>query len=150
MVANDILTAVSLRVLIEPVVSTTLGTNVAIPGTVTVTPGSMASIYVDAMLLVGVGATLEIVVVTATTATTFTAAFAFAHANTDPVYGATFPTGQPNDILFTQAEMLGYLSDALQDFTLKTWPIYNIVQVSLFDRSESLFGSIGRYPGGES
>jgi hypothetical protein len=129
MIANDVLNAVSYRVLIEPVVNTTLGTVVPSAGSFTVSPPSMAGIYNGALLICGSGATQEVVTVTTVTTFTFTAVFAYPHAATDPLYGATFPTGQfGGDILFTQAEMLGYLSDALLDFTMKTWPIYNIVQ----------------------
>lgn len=124
-VANDILTFASIRALVEPVVNTTLGTVVS-PGINTVIPLSMAGIYQGAQLIVGTGADVEIVVVTSVTATTFTANFAFSHLSTDPVYAATFATGQPDNILFTQTEMLSYLSEAMDDFTLKTRPMYNI------------------------
>lgn len=121
LVANDVLTWVSQRVLIEPVVSTTLGTAV-VPGTATVTPGSMAGIFNGAMLIVG----NEVITASNVTATTLQATFSSSHSGADLLYGATFPTGQTVDPLFSQSEMLGYLEDAVQDFLLKTRPVYNI------------------------
>lgn len=127
MIANDVLNAVCYRALIEPVVNTTLGTAVVSPGDAIITPPTIANIYDGSLLIVGSGGTQEVVTAFNVTGTTFEAGFIFEHATTDPLYAATFPTGQPADVLFTQAEMLSYLSDALLDFTLKTWPVYNIV-----------------------
>lgn len=117
LIANDILDWVS-RVLIEPIVSTTLGTNVS-PGSNTVTPPSMQAIYTGALLIVGSGSSQEIVTVTATTSTTFTATFANSHLSAEALFAATFPSGQPAMFLFTQAEMLNYLVNAQQDYLLK-------------------------------
>lgn len=122
-IANDVLTDIS-YVLVEPVVSTKLGTVVA-AGTHTVTPASMASIYVGAMVIVGTGSAEEVVTVTAATGTTFTAVFAFAHAATDAVIGATFPVGQPDNPFFTQAEMLSYLTSAENNYLTEVPLIYN-------------------------
>ncbi|MBX3058264.1 MAG: hypothetical protein KF770_17515 [Anaerolineae bacterium] len=63
-------------------VNTTLGTNI-LPGTHTVTPASMANIYVGQQLVIG-GLT-EMVTVTAVTTTTFTAVFLNGHNNTATV-----------------------------------------------------------------
>lgn len=117
-VFNDVLSDVA-RVLISPVVSTTLGTAVT-PGSQTVTPGSMAGIYVGALLIVGAGATQEIVTVTAASTTTFTAVFLNSHASTDAVFGATFPEGQPLMPLYTQPEVLSYAVESQKDFLLRT------------------------------
>lgn len=67
-------------------VDTTLGSTIA-AGTRTVTPGSMANIYVGQQLRIGeVSAlTAETVVVTAVTSTTFTAVFANGHNSADTV-----------------------------------------------------------------
>ena len=130
--AETILEWVS-RVLIEQVVRTTLGTAV-VPGSRTVTPGSMAGIYVGAMLIVGSGATQEIVAVTAVgfssgnVPATFTATFANAHGATDSLVGATFPSGQPNFFLFTQSEMLTYLCQVQKDFLLRTFVLVSVTQ----------------------
>jgi len=125
---NDILQDVS-YVLVETVVNTTLGTSIP-AGSQTVTPGSMDGIYQGAILQVG-GASPEQVTVTAVTATTFTAVFANSHLNTDPLTGATFPSGQPNAPLFTQTEMIEYLSEVQNDFLLKVRPLYAISLVSV-------------------
>jgi hypothetical protein len=62
---------------------TTLGTAVAAPGTVTVTPASMSQIGVGVVSLIDYGNTnVETVTWTATTATTATAIFAHPHAAT--------------------------------------------------------------------
>lgn len=63
-------------------ISTTLGTVIA-AGTRTVTPGSMARIFVGQRLVIG--GTSESVIVTAITSTTFTAVFANAHGAADTV-----------------------------------------------------------------
>lgn len=65
-------------------VNTTLGTTI-LAGTRTVTPPSMANIFIGQKLIVG-GASTERVTVTATTATTFSAIFAFDHNTADTVY----------------------------------------------------------------
>src|ERR1700683_181112 len=113
-------------VLVEKIVSTTLGT--AIPaGAATVTPASMTAIYAGALLIVGVGASVEVVTVTSTTLTSLTAGFANAHLATDPVIGATFSSGQNTDApLFYQNEMILYLSEVQNDFLLKVRPIYAV------------------------
>lgn len=125
-VANDVLTDIS-YVLVEPVVQTTLGTLVAGPGVVTVTPGSMAAIYAGAQLIAGAGATQEVITVASVTPTTLTATFAFAHAGTDQLIGATFPVGEGNNPFFTQNEMLQYLSDAENDYLTACPVILNVI-----------------------
>lgn len=65
-------------------VNTTLGTAIA-AGTRTVTPASMANIYVGQKLRITEATVDELVVVTAVTSTTFTAVFARAHLATDAV-----------------------------------------------------------------
>lgn len=52
----------------------------ATPGVATITPGSMAAIYVGAKVLVSSAAGGEIVIVTAVTSTTFTASYGHVHA----------------------------------------------------------------------
>lgn len=122
---NDILMDVS-YVLVEPVVNTTASGAIS-SGSQIVTPASMEGIYVDAKLVIGTRSqsVQEVVTVTAVTATTFTAVFANAHSGTPEIKGATFPKGQSDHTLFTQSEMLTYLSEAQSDFLLKVRPIYN-------------------------
>jgi len=129
--AIEILLDVSLA-LVEDVVNTTLnpgGSSIS-PGIVTVTPGSMRGIYPNAILVADYAnpspLTEEAVTVTSTTATTFTATFANSHSNTASLVAATFPSGQAiGDPLFTQSEMLSYLSESQSDFGLKVQPVYN-------------------------
>ena len=128
-IINDILNWIENRVLCEHVVNTTLGTGFT-AGFQTITPPSMESIYNGAMLIAG-GANPEIINVQNVTATTFGALFANDHLGTDPLFGATFPRGQAAEPLFTQAEVLGYVADALEDLLLKTWALYNIIQTVL-------------------
>jgi hypothetical protein len=123
--AKDALEDVS-YVLIEPVVLTQLGTAVSAPGSQAVTPLNLFGIYVGALLIVDFGnANAEVITVTAVAAPTFTATFANTHLSTAPVEAPTFPTGQTDHPLFTQGEMLQYLSDTQNDFLLKTRMVYN-------------------------
>lgn len=129
MIADNILQHVSYS-LIEPYINTALGTGIG-AGVNTVTPTSVAGIYVGAQLIVG-GANPEVITVTAVTPTQITALFVNAHLNTDPLFGATFPSGETDHALFTQTEMLGYLADVQNEFLLKVRPVYfiNIVAVA--------------------
>lgn len=123
-IANDVANLIS-NVLVEPVVSTTLGTAVT-PGSQTVTPGSMNAIYAGAMLIVGSGGTQEVVTVTAVTPTTLTAFFANAHAGTEALLGATFPVGENNNYFFSQTEVLGHISDAQNVFLTRAPIVLNV------------------------
>lgn len=122
--ACDILSDVAYSLISQPTF-TQIGVSIT-PGVRTVPPLSMAGIYLGAQLVVGSGASLEVVTVTAVTTTTFTATFLNSHTAVDPVIGPTFPEGQPDHVLFTQNEMLQYLVDAQKDFLLKTRLIYSI------------------------
>lgn len=111
--------------LLEYVVNTTLGTTIT-AGIKTVAPPSMRGIYAGAMVIVGTGASIEVVTATSVTASTFTATFVNAHPSTDPVAGATFSSGQPTTPLWSQSEMLSYLADAQNDFLTAVRPVYAI------------------------
>jgi hypothetical protein len=124
---NDVLSDVSL-VLIEPLVNTTLNAPVN-PGVRTITPPSMNYIYVGALLIAG-GATPEVITVSSITATTFTTSFVNSHLGSDTLIGATFPSGQTDAPLFTQSEMIAYLTDVQNDFLLKTRILYGIATQS--------------------
>lgn len=119
--------------LVEDVVNTQVNPQSAFAaGTQTVTPGSMLAIYPGAQLVCGTGANVEVITVTSIGPTTFTAVFANAHAATDPLVGATFPSGQTDNIpLWTQAEMLRYLSGAQNAFLLAVEPIYATAQQAM-------------------
>lgn len=128
MIADNILQNVSYA-LIEPYVNTNLGTAIA-AGVRTVTPGSLTGMYLGAQLIVG-GINPEVVTISVISATQITATFANAHLGTDPLFGSTFPSGQPDHPLFTQAEMLAYLADVQNEFLLKVRPIYFINTVPI-------------------
>jgi hypothetical protein len=120
--------------LIEDVVNTQVnpGGAAITPGLNTVTPGSMLAIYAGAQLVCGAGTDIEVISVISVTASTFTADFANAHPANDPLVGATFPSGQNDSIpLFTQSEMLTYLTEAQNSFLLAVQPIYTIATQAL-------------------
>lgn len=66
-------------------VSTTIAVPISSGNSVTVTPLSMANIFVGMILGVDVGANLELVSVSAVTSSTFTASFAKSHAAATPI-----------------------------------------------------------------
>lgn len=96
-----------------------------VSGLNTVTPTSMDSIYAGALLVIG----SEVITIISTTAATFTANFLSPHLSTDLIYGATFPSGQPDHPNYTQAEMLGYLAEAQNVFLMRVRPIYAIQEI---------------------
>ena len=120
--ANDLLEEISLHLVI-PYLSTTLSVPVS-PGLHTVALGTilgnnaLPAVYVGAQVVVDSGANIEVVVVTAfnPTGNTITANFAKSHLANVPVTGATFPLQQTTDPIFTQSEMLEYLSRAQNEF----------------------------------
>jgi hypothetical protein len=89
--------------------------------------------YIGAQLRVGViGGNLEVVTITNTIPVgSFTATFVNSHAAGEPIFGATFPVRQTTDPLFTQAEMLAYLSTALNDFLTDCPLVYNIEDLTV-------------------
>jgi len=116
--AADLLMEVSLH-LSQPAVYTSLTNAVTAGAGVTATVPSTYAMYQGALLVVEVpgNASQEVVtVITVLSPTTFTANFANNHAAVAPVWGPTFPTQQPTDPIFTQAEMLTYLSRAQNEF----------------------------------
>jgi hypothetical protein len=131
--ANDILMDVS-YVLVSAVVNTTnIGTTID-GGTVNaVTVSSVVGMYPGAQIVVGANGsgTQEVVTIATVGPGGFTALFVNNHPVGEPIFGATFPEGQPDHILFTQAEMLAYLVEVENDFLLKTRCIYNNLQTPL-------------------
>jgi hypothetical protein len=126
----DLLAQVS-HALLEPVVSTTLGA-VVNAGTQTVPVGSVLGIYVGAQLIVNPGgANQEIINVQGVNASagTIQATFANSHAAGEVLYGPTFPSGQTDHPLWTQAEMLGYVQDVQNAFLLETRCLYGMTQI---------------------
>ena len=116
--AADILMEMSFH-LCQPAVYSALSSPVTAGAGVTATIASTYALYAGALLVVEApGSTLiEVVTVTSVTnATQFVATFANSHSAGAAVWGATFPTQQATDPLFTQAEMLQYLSRAQNEF----------------------------------
>ena len=74
--------------------------------------------YVGAMLVVGTPTSREIVVLSAVTVSppTFTAVFVNTHGIGEVVTAATFPLQAETDAVYSQQEMLGYLSRAQNEF----------------------------------
>jgi hypothetical protein len=131
LIANDILTDCS-YVLFEPVVNTSTPAAIAV-GSQTV-PVWDPSMYVGASVIVGnlPTNTVEVVTITATNpGTSFTATFANTHTAGEPIVGATFPVRQTTDPLFTQAEMIAYLSTATNDFMTDVPLVYNVASVTV-------------------
>ena len=127
LIVENLLEDVSYQ-LFEPVVNTTVPAPGFAAGAQTVLVWD-ASLYVGAYVIVGViGGDAEVVLVTATNpGTSFTATFLNAHVAGDPVIGATFPTQSvAGDPFFTQAEMLGYVSEAVNDFLLRVPLVYAV------------------------
>lgn len=123
---NDLLIEASLQ-LVEPICQTTLSAPVA-AGVASVAVGSTANIYAGAQLVVDSGTPREAITVISVGAGSITANFANAHNSGVILSGATFPTQYPTDPLYTQAEMLGYLSRAQNEFLSKVPVIYALFQ----------------------
>ena len=105
--------------LCQPFVYTALTAPVTAGSAVSATVVNTYAMYTGALVIVDLPGTAlqEVVTVTSVTdATHFVATFAHNHASGIAVWGATFPTQQGTDPLFTQAEMLSYLSRAQNEF----------------------------------
>jgi hypothetical protein len=126
--ANSVLTDISFT-LVEPVVNAQFSAPVTV-GQVVAVPTSMTGIYQGAMLVVGAGASLEIVTVAFVSGLTFGATFTKAHATSEPIVGATFPTCQTQDEFFTQSEALTYLAEAQNDYLSRVKCVFNTVTQS--------------------
>src|ERR1700733_7327151 len=90
------------------------------------------SMYVGAQIVVGFAGSADLEVVTITAVipgTSFSAVFQNAHVAGEPIQGATFPVRSPSDQLFTQTEMLGYISTALNDFLTDVPLLYEIADI---------------------
>lgn len=118
LIANDILTDAAFG-LIQPSVNTVVPAGGIAAGARIVTAWD-PSMYVGAQLVVGVvnGADIEVVTISSVVSgVSFSAVFANNHAAGEPIVGATFPVrATTGDALFTQSEMIAYLSTAVNDF----------------------------------
>jgi hypothetical protein len=131
LIVNDLLSWASYQLIQNPV-DTTIPLSGIAPGVQTVAVWD-ASMYVGAQILVGVvDGDLEVVTITATVpGTSFTATFANAHVGGEPIVGATFPVRQPTDALFTQSELLAYLSTAYSDFLTACPLVYVVTDLTI-------------------
>lgn len=111
---NSILEEISFH-LIEPICVSQLSAGVS-TGVQTVAVANTAAMYIGAQLVCGSGANVEVITLTAVGAGTITANFSKSHLINTPLSGATFPVQQATDPIFTQAEMLGYVSRAQNEF----------------------------------
>jgi len=125
--ANDLLVEISGH-LVEDVVNATL-TEPAVPSpTATLFVTSTVGMYVGAQAVLaapdGSDPTIFTIATFDPTSNTITGALAEAYPQNSTLLGGTFPTQQPSDPLFTQAEVLGYLARAQNEFLSKVPCIY--------------------------
>lgn len=135
--ANDLLVEISLH-LVEDIVNTTITADVA-SGVETVAVGSTIGMYVGAGVVIANsdGSDPAILIITAfsPTASTITANFPATYAAGSTLFGGTFPTQQPTDPLFTQAEILTYLAQAQNEFLTRVPLIFQMnYQATLLDQ----------------
>jgi hypothetical protein len=105
--------------LAQPAVYDTLVNPITAGAGVTATIQSTTYVYPGAQLVIekpGVSSQEVVTILTVPSATTFTANFANNHLAVVPAWGPTFPTQQGTDPIFTQSEMLQYLSRAQNEF----------------------------------
>lgn len=102
--------------LFQPYVNTTVPAGGIAVGTQTVAVYD-PSMYAGAQLAVGeIANNIEVVTISAViVGVSFTATFVNTHLSGEPILGATFPIRQTSDPLFTQGEVIQYLSTAVND-----------------------------------
>lgn len=109
--------------LVEPCVITSLMANVAAPGVQTAPVTSTVGMYIGAQVVVSAAnqSNPTILAITAfdPVALTVTGNFLSAYTAGSILLGGTFPTQQPTDPLFTQAEIIGYIARAQNEFLAK-------------------------------
>jgi len=111
--ANSVLIEISCH-LVCPFVTRNLGILVA-PGVHTIS-GPTDAMYNGALLVCDTGSSAEVIAISNVTANSFTATFTKSHFSNAPLLTATFPLQAETDPVFTQSEMLGYLSRAQNEF----------------------------------
>lgn len=91
---------------------------------------SVAAMYVGALVVIGYqGSNQEVAVILEIgPGNQFITALTNIHSVGEKVFGPTFPVRQPTDPLFTQAEMMAYLSTACNDFLTDVPLVYQIVE----------------------
>ena len=120
--------------LLEPIVNQSLASNIG-PGpnlTITLKPSSPLPatqyLYPNALVVVGWHASdAEVVTVQSVSGNnTFVGTLVNAHVAGESVFSATFPTQQPTDPVFTQAEIQGYIAQAQNEFLTKVPLIFEL------------------------
>lgn len=130
----DLLAEVSAH-LVEPLVNQTLASPLtpSSPATITLTPSSplpaTSYLYPGAQVVVGWHTpNAEAVSVIAVTGnSTFTANIINSHSARETVFGATFPTQQPTDPVFTQSEIIDYIAQAQNSFLTKVPLVFSFL-----------------------
>lgn len=125
-IAADISMEMSFH-LLQPAVYQNLPSPITAGSPVTVTVGTTAAMYPGAQLLAGPsgGSDTEIItILSVPNGTQFTANFANNHATGEPVWGATFPVQYQTDPIFTQSEILQYISRAQNEFLVAVPSFY--------------------------
>lgn len=120
--------------LAQPAVYDTLVNPITAGAGVTATIQSTTYVYPGAQLVIekpGVSSQEVVTILTVPSATTFTANFVNSHIATAPAWGPTFPTQQGTDPIFTQSEMLQYLSRAQNEFLTAVPCFYQRFQQSV-------------------
>jgi len=137
LIANDLLTDASYKLIQNPVNQSVPVGGIGV-GSQTV-PVWDEAMYVGAQLCVGTTvSTLEVVTITAVVpGTSFTAVFVNAHPAGEPIVGATFPYRANQDQIFTQDEMLTYLSTAVNDFLTACPLVYNIADITVLPTAQN-------------
>jgi hypothetical protein len=107
-------------------VNTNTPTAVAAPGSVVITPASMANIFVGTALLVDSAGNAETVIVAATTATTFTATFAQTHSSTwtivsAPLAAVTYANGTNETAFVPRQTATQYTANAIHPGDILTF-----------------------------
>jgi len=145
--ACDVLCEVSLH-LVEPICLTTISAFYLVggwgsggwgasgwgTGPTTIQVASTNAMYVGAQIILGWGLTTqEVVTIIGITSSgyIFTTTPANSHEPGETILAPTFPTQAPTDQFFTQAEMLGYLSRAQNEFLADCPVYYQLTQQNL-------------------
>ena len=125
--ALDVLCDLSYQ-LFEPIANTVITSISSSGGEFTLGVISSASLYAGALIAVGYGtAQVEITTVDlVVNSTTIKVGLVNAHNVGDKIFAPTFPVQQPTDPLWTQAEMLAYLSSACNDFLTDVPLVYGV------------------------
>jgi hypothetical protein len=125
-IANDLMVEISGH-LVEDIVNTTLTEPAIASATATLAVASNLAMYPGAEIIIsnpdGSNPTLLTVLTVTPTGGpspgTITASLLSSYPTASTLLGATFPTQQPSDPLFTQAEILSYLARAQNEFLSK-------------------------------